>query len=121
MVGGAGILVKSSNNTISGNFIGTDTTGLESLPNFTAIQVASTANNTLIGGSPVGNRNLIGGNYGDNGVVYVQGTNTTIQGNTIGLNQPGTNFIMEDATIGVGTFGTAAQLSMGMLFQVSDL
>lgn len=105
VVGGAGILVKSSNNIIDGNFIGTDTTGINSFPNFTAIQVASTANNTLIGGVPVANRNLIGGNYGDNGVVFVQGTNTTIQGNTIGLNRAGTNFLMPDATIGVGTNG----------------
>ena len=113
VVGGAGILVNSSNNTISGNFIGTDTTGINSFPNFTAIQVASTANLTLIGGAPVANRNLIGGNYGDNGVVFVQGTNTTIQGNTIGLNRAGTSFLMPDATIGVGTNGDTGTIING--------
>ena len=106
--GGAGIRIESNNNTIEGNFIGTDTTGLQNLPNFSAIRVIG--NDNLIGGTVAASRNLLSGMYGGvrlstlyNGVVKINGLNTVVQGNTIGLNAPGTSPLHPSATVGVMT------------------
>ena len=106
--GGAGILIGSDNNIIEGNFIGTDTTGTQSLPNFSAIRI--TGDNNLIGGTTNAARNLLSGMYGGtvlffvyNGVVKISGENNTLQKNTIGLNRAGTAALQSDSTIGVMT------------------
>lgn len=115
--GGAGILVQSSNNTIEGNFIGADTTGINSFPNFTAIQIDPGADGNLVGGPTNAARNLISGHYqeytNNNGALIVQGDTTTIQGNTVGLNRAGTNFLMIDATVGISTYGDTKTQIMG--------
>lgn len=106
--GGAGIRIVSDNNTIEGNFIGSDTTGTQSFPNFSAVWILG--DNNLIGGTSNAARNLLAGHYGGtrldslyNGVVKIGGLNNTIQGNTIGTNRAGTNALMPDASVGVMT------------------
>ena len=106
--GGAGILIGSDNNIIEGNFIGTDTTGVLSFPNFSAIRI--TGDNNLIGGTTNAARNLLSGMYGGtllflsfNGVVKISGINNVLQKNTIGLDRAGTAALMPDASIGVAT------------------
>jgi parallel beta-helix repeat protein len=104
---GVGIQIyNSSNNTIVGNFVGTDATGTQSQPNL--IGVAVLANSTLavtnnvIGGSSPSARNVISGNslYGIS-VLGVLDTNkvqgTRIQGNMIGTNAYG-NFPLANGT-----------------------
>ncbi len=117
VVGGVGILVNSNNNTIEGNFIGSDTTGMLPMPNFTGITIASSAVGNLIGGSSVCARNLLGGNYGEDyvisGVVLINGTNTTVQGNTVGLTAAGSSFLMIDATLGINMLGDSGTTIQG--------
>lgn len=94
---GNGILFRGSNvvgNTVQGNFIGTDATGLNALPNSIAgltIDTGSTSN--LIGGTVVGARNVISGqtnNYTYGVIVANPGTSGNwVQGNYIGLGANG--------------------------------
>lgn len=98
---GVGIRIDSSNNIIEGCFIGSDTTGEISLPCFDALRVSTTADSTLIGGSTPVARNLLSGQYGGNGVIRVNGTNTTIRGNTVGLDALGTTALMPAARVGI--------------------
>ncbi|HEY1490314.1 MAG TPA: hypothetical protein VGF90_04675, partial [Verrucomicrobiae bacterium] len=94
---GNGILLRGSsvvNNTIQGNFIGTDATGLNPLPNTVAgVTIDTGSSSNLIGGTVAGARNVISGNnlpydYG----VIITGAGTSgnvIEGNYIGLGANG--------------------------------
>ena len=103
----AGVYVfdNSFNNTVQGNYIGTDVTGTKAVPNagqgFISGATASTttpAGNTLIGGMTPGAGNVISGNTTDG--INITGTSqpdsqspfvgNTIQGNFIGSNAAGT-------------------------------
>ena len=88
--GGDGLEVNSSdNNTIAGNYIGTDVTGLVDLGNGqNGIRVVSSTN-TLIGGGTVSARNVIAGNTGA-GIRDEGSSGTIIQGNYIGVDAAGT-------------------------------
>ena len=81
------------NNTVEGDYIGTDSTGTSSLApssgvNF-GVHIYGTANNNLIGGSVAGARNVISGNaWGI--VINDDGTTAnTIAGNYIGTDKNG--------------------------------
>jgi hypothetical protein len=89
-----------TNNTIIGNYIGTDVTGTAALPNVKdgvrfwnsmAITFGSPSSN-VVGGITAGDRNIIAGN-GDHGVWIVGGssggTDNTIIGNYIGTDITG--------------------------------
>jgi len=94
---GSGILMRGSqvvNNTVQGNFIGTDATGMNPLPNTVAgVTIDTGSSSNLIGGIVAGARNVISGNiltydYG----VLVTGPGTSgnvVEGNYIGLGVDG--------------------------------
>jgi hypothetical protein len=94
---GNGILMRGSNvvsNTVQGNFIGTDATGMNALPNIVAgVTIDTGSSSNLIGGTVAGARNVISGNnsYLDYGVIVANsGTSgNLIQGNYIGLGSNG--------------------------------
>ncbi len=72
------------NNTIQGNFIGTDQTGTAALANRCGLVIENSADN-IIGGTAAGDRNLISGNS-DNG-LHILGSGATgnvVQGNYVG-------------------------------------
>lgn len=81
------------NVTVQGNYIGTDSTGLVSIPNGTGILMDTSDDTNIqqsydntIGGNSSATRNIIAGNTGSG--IYLNGpgiTNNTIQGNYIGL------------------------------------
>ncbi|HWD94660.1 MAG TPA: M12 family metallopeptidase [Verrucomicrobiae bacterium] len=77
---------------IEGNFIGTDASGSQAVPNlFGGIAVFNGANNVVIGGTNAGARNVISGN-GTVG-IYLLGndaSNNVVQGNFVGLDATGT-------------------------------
>jgi hypothetical protein len=75
----------SDNNTISGNFIGTDPGGTATSGSGDAIDVNSSSG-TIIGGTAPASRNILSGT---SNCVYVIGTNSVIQGNYIGINKNG--------------------------------
>ncbi|HEU4711074.1 MAG TPA: SBBP repeat-containing protein [Pyrinomonadaceae bacterium] len=83
-----GIEVGGSNNTIQGNYIGTNAAGTAALGNSGSgilIQQPTFVNN-LIGGTSAGAGNLISGNQRG---ITTNGVGTTIQGNLIGTNAAG--------------------------------
>lgn len=84
---------SSANNIITGNYIGTDISGNDSVPNGCGIILAG-ARNTSIGGSNAGSGNIISGNYQAGIVMNGSGTrNNFVEGNYIGTNKDGNNFI----------------------------
>ena len=82
----------ATNNTVSGCWIGVDSTGTNRAPNaFQGILVTSGASHNTFGGTTASTRNVISGNsqYG----VLITGSNTvknTVEGNYIGINANGT-------------------------------
>ena len=81
-----------SNNTVQGNFIGTDATGNFAIAN-DGDGLAVTGGNNLIGGSSAGARNVISGNgrpgsgvSGGTGVALGERPGNIVQGNIIGMN-----------------------------------
>ncbi|MBX3179181.1 MAG: DUF5011 domain-containing protein [Candidatus Hydrogenedentes bacterium] len=107
---GHGILITgagTTNNTIIGNYIGTDETGETAVPNaFSGIAIINGAHGNIIGGPGEGERNIISGNgmtsdgcddncgYGfyslyGHGIFIANSANNRIQGNWIGVNSAG--------------------------------
>jgi hypothetical protein len=77
-----GINIQAAGTIVQGNFIGTDVRGASALPNG-AVGVFVAANNSTIGGSMDGARNLISGNHLDGVDLYADGN--LVEGNDIGL------------------------------------
>jgi hypothetical protein len=89
------LLWGGSHNTVSGNFLGTDSTGTWDVttpsgqPGFAGVQIDGSSNN-LIGGTAAAARNVISG--GDlYGVLLDFGANNRVQGNFIGTDVTGTH------------------------------
>lgn len=96
---GPGIaVVDAAHVTLEGNYIGTDLTGMEALPNAEGVRVS--ANNVTIKG------NLISGNDG-NGISLVGASRATIHENTIGVNRDGTAPLANQMNGVWGYLGTA--------------
>ena len=85
------IAAGTSFNSVAGNYIGTDVSGRNALPNeLQGVTIAAGATGNLIGGSAADSRNIISGN--DIRGVYLTGigtSNNRVQGNYIGTNVTG--------------------------------
>jgi len=80
----------ATENTIQGNFIGTDITGTNALPNGNTGLMIEYAPANLIGGTTPAARNVISGNGGYGlGIAYDGATNNAVQGNYFGLASDG--------------------------------
>lgn len=92
----AGISILGSNAKnmiIKGNYIGTNVSGTDSIPNANGILLSGTSSNT-IGGSNSGEGNLISGNKLAGIVLVYSGTRlNTIIGNKIGTDYQGTQIV----------------------------
>jgi hypothetical protein len=87
---GVSIFSQGSNNFVSGNYIGVKADGASALSNVVGVALDE-VNRTLVGGTSIGERNVISGNtqYG----VLISGSNAfgnLLQGNHIGTNAAGT-------------------------------
>ncbi len=102
----AGLVLGGDNSTVQGNFIGTDVTGTRSLGN-AGEGIYVITNNSLIGGPDPGAGNLISGN-GDNGVFDQNSTGNTFEGNFIGTDVTGANYI-GNARFGISEAGATAE------------
>lgn len=103
-----GIEVGGSNNTIQGNYIGTNAAGTASVANNFGVTIAEpTSINTLIGGTTAGAGNVISGN---NQGITAEGVGTTIQGNLVGTNPAGTQAVGNNGT---GIVADAANVTVG--------
>src|ERR1019366_7334212 len=82
-------------NVVQGNFIGTDSTGSNAVPNgFVGLTIYAGATSNLIGGASAGARNVISGNYSYGVVVANTGTSgNRIQGNYLGLGANGVSAV----------------------------
>ena len=85
----------SVSNVIAGNFIGVAANGTTPLPGAVSqAGIVVSARDTVIGGTSAGERNVIAGNSASYGGILVAGsTNTTIQGNYIGLASNGVTLL----------------------------
>ena len=82
-------------NTVQGNFIGTDSTGSNAVPNgFAGATIYAGATSNLIGGTSASARNVISGNNTYGVVIANAGTSgNLIQGNYIGLGSNGVSAV----------------------------
>jgi hypothetical protein len=90
-------LSGNGGNTIQGNYVGVDPTGMVARRNNGGIQITNGSSNNLIGGTTASARNVISGNNFTG--IFVGGSGNQIQGNFIGTNAAGT------AALGNGTDG----------------
>jgi parallel beta-helix repeat protein len=81
----------TNNNVVSGNYIGTDASGIAALPNqVNGVVLINGPNNNQIGGPTPEERNIISGNNGFGVEIWFEGTNNNlVEGNYIGLNAAG--------------------------------
>lgn len=107
------VLSGAGNNSVQGNFIGTDSTGNIDLGNGAAgIRIQSLSMNNTIGGSSPADRNVISGNNGDGiNIAGSGGASTVIVANLIGTNAAGT------AALGNTANGIAIGFSTNNLVQ----
>ena len=81
----------STNNTVIGNYIGTDVTGSQDLGNdMVGVMVTGGSTNNTIGGTDATRRNIISGNNGHGVAIQNNSTGNLVQGNYIGTNVTGT-------------------------------
>jgi hypothetical protein len=109
-----GILVMngSSNNTISGNFIGVNVAGTASsfIGTSTAVDMETGSNGNTVGGATPDARNVLSGN-GE--IIYVQACdNSVIQGNYINVDRNGTT-ALTSALRGIDLAGGSGNLIGG--------
>jgi hypothetical protein len=98
-----GIYTQEATETIiEGNFVGTDVSGTQRLPNFLGIYIVQDA---VIGGSAIGARNLISGNESHG--ILVSAGRADILGNFIGTDISGTDPL--------GNGGTGIRSEIGFL------
>jgi hypothetical protein len=83
----AGILITGSNNSLGGDYLGTDNTGTIALPNGKGVVIRGGSNNTIAPTSQ-GAGNVISGNAGA-GVVLADSTATLLRRNMIGTDPRG--------------------------------
>ncbi|MCA0452451.1 MAG: right-handed parallel beta-helix repeat-containing protein [Chloroflexi bacterium] len=80
---------NGNNNSIVGNFIGTDVTGEYPLPNSYGIRLTEGALNNVVGGATLADANLISANL-NNGILIDGNSNANVvAGNIIGLDATG--------------------------------
>ena len=76
-------------NTVQGNFIGTDLTGTQALPN-TRYGLEINEGQNTIGGSELTQTNIISGNVKGGVLIYsVNGTGNVVGGNLVGTDSAG--------------------------------
>ncbi|MCK4643954.1 hypothetical protein KAU32_10030 [bacterium] len=106
-----GVLINGNpgveNNTVIGNFIGTDATGLADLGNSACgVYIAGGAQLNTIGGTDTAARNIISGNNQSGVHIYGSGTdNNHILGNYIGTDATG--------TLALGNLGSGIRINIG--------
>jgi hypothetical protein len=93
---GAGVQIDagSSGNVVEGNYIGTDGSGGQALPNDRGLDISGSGNTV---GGPAGAANVISGNsnYG----VFIGGDTNLVQGNLIGLDATGLHALSDSTGI----------------------
>ena len=109
-----GVLINgSSNNVVSGNFLGTDSSGTNPAANNTGLVIWGNSTGNTVGGTTAAERNVISGNAVDG--IQFQGANVqnnVVIGNYIGLDRNGTADL-GNANQGVAIFNSASGNTIG--------
>jgi CSLREA domain-containing protein len=113
---GRGVAIFDSGtvgNVIVGNYVGTDYTGYNAIPNSEGIGIGYGSSGTTVGGGTVGEGNVISGN--GHGIRIGEGspsTLNTVRGNYIGTNADGTGPV-PNTTFGVGVISGSDTNTIG--------
>ena len=95
---------NTAGNLIEGNYIGTDVTGSNAIPNqLSGMFIGGGASSNTIGGANANAGNLLSGNLGY-GIFMTNAFYNVISGNYLGLNASGET-ALENTTVGIGMFG----------------
>jgi CSLREA domain-containing protein len=105
-------------NTISGNYVETDTTGNTFADSVNVgVPVNVVGNSNHVGGTNPGDRNVIAGGHGyGSGTISIAGTGNVVQGNYIGVSADGTSALQTAApvyAIDLGFLGTSSGTLIG--------
>ena len=115
---GAGIamgttgIAGTNNNVVQGNYIGTDQTGMNALPNALGGMDLREVVNSTIGGTTLGAGNLVSGNTGWGIAFSGASTGNVVQGNLIGPKVTGTA-ALANTTGGIEFVGTSSNNLLG--------
>ncbi|MFN2273172.1 MAG: right-handed parallel beta-helix repeat-containing protein, partial [Anaerolineae bacterium] len=104
--------VETLSNTVAGNLIGTDPTGMAILGNANTGVDIEEASHNIIGGDTPAERNVISGNDGGGLSFYFGAHHNTISGNHIGTNIAGTAALSNQG-YGVGIGGGSSHNLIG--------
>jgi thiol-disulfide isomerase/thioredoxin len=85
-------IVNAGDNMVVGNYIGTDVTGTQALPNRNGVFIEGGPGKQTIGGTAIGDRNIISGNN-YSGVYIYNNTGDVVAGNYIGTDARGTGAV----------------------------
>ena len=112
----------TNNNSVQGNYIGTDHSGTISLGNVNnGVWIGSGASNNIVGGDQrAGEGNLISGNL-EFGVFLSAANNTTVQGNFIGTDYNGTTALQNGLGGVYLGYGATGNLIGGTQFSTGNL
>jgi titin len=81
----------TTGNLVEGNYIGTDLTGTQAIPNDEGVDIFDAASGNTIGGTGLGcTRNLISGNSHEGVHIFDRDTSDVVQNNYIGTDMTGT-------------------------------
>lgn len=89
-------------NTVAGNYVGTDISGLWSLPNLNGVSMEIRASSNTIGGNTAAERNLISGNAEKGVMLSDAGSHNAVIGNWIGIDASGMNALGNTHGIFIG-------------------
>ncbi|MCK5831800.1 MAG: DUF4347 domain-containing protein, partial [Methylococcales bacterium] len=108
-----GIKIQSDNNTVIGNYIGTNLAGISAIPNsYSGISIHDFATGNTIGGTTAAERNIISGN-GYYGIELSGGAfDNTISGNYIGIDITG-NIGLGNTFSGINIYSGANTNTIG--------
>ncbi len=111
--GYGGIFLDGPDTLVEGNFIGTDITGTQALPNIDGIEVYGQS--ATIGGATAGAGNVISGNTGDGIGLFGFGNRSgeLVEGNFIGTDATGTSALPNGGTGIIGGSGTIGGTTAG--------
>jgi len=101
-------------NTVKGNFIGTDSSGTVAHSNGTGVKIASGAFDNTVGGTTAAARNVICGNNVDGVVISDSGTTgNLVEGNHVGTNGAGNGPLPNNGAAGLEIEAGASDNSVG--------
>ncbi len=116
---GAGVTLRydyTFGNTVVGNYIGTDATGLLARPNAVGVSIEDGAHDNTIGGTAAGAANVIAGNTGAGVRVFSDVAGTNVAGVTLSGN-PASGNTLAGNYIGLRADGAALGNGTGVLLQ----